>query len=589
MKKNIRISVCLFVITIIGLIDSNLKAQPNQSVSVYSSYFGGSNSEWGSSIAVDSLGYVYLAGNSFSTDLPVKSAIQSQNAGSSDAFVVKLSPDMKEIIFCTYLGGTDYDGIMDIALDKSGNLYAIGFTGSSNFPYTKNAYDTVHNGDYDLFFMKMDTQGKLLYSTYFGGSAKEQPRGLILDDSLNIYLTGFTNSRNFPIKSAYSGNYNGGNGGDYGFGGDAFIVKFNMKYDTLVFSTYLGGLNDELGYGIAVDKEYNVYITGETSSSNFPVQNGFKTIYGGNTDGFITKLKNTGKEIIYSSYFGGINMDVLGAVAINDKNEAYIIGGTKSSNLPCSENAFYKQLIGGEDVVIGKVNASGNALGYLSYFGGSKTDFGKWGCPKLHLIDSSTIILVSNSLSTNLPVTVNAFDNNFSGGSDYGDLFISKLNIDKKENLYTSYFGGSAEEGAHLGLVCLNDSTIYLGSWTSSTNLYTSLNALFSNFRGGGADACIMKVALPNTLITSIKQSFLQKGTEIFPNPTSGLVTLSFEKTSPQKAITEIYNTQGNLIFSQTINYTPKVTLDLSDFPDGMYAVKVIADGKVYNQKVLKK
>jgi hypothetical protein len=551
---------------------------------VYSSYFGGSGNEWGQAIAVDSLGYVYIAGHSLSLNLPTSSAYQPNNAGNSDAFIAKLSPDMTQIIFCTYLGGTENDGIWDVVLDKNSNIYATGYTASVNFPVTKNAYDNVHNGDFDVFFVKMSPDGELLYSSFFGGSGKEQARSLFMDDSLNIYVTGFTNSRNFPVKSAYSNTYNGGNGNQYGYGGDAYVIKFNMKYDTLVFSTYLGGSGNEWGYGIAVDNDYNVYIAGQSESVDFPTKNGFDSIYAENTDGFISKLSNTGNELIYSSYFGGSNFDVLDALAVNDKNEAYFIGGTASSGLDCSDFAFYKNLNGGEDIVIGKVSASGNTLEYLSYFGGSKTDFGKWGCSKLQLLDSSTIILVSNTLSTNLPVTVNAFDNNFSGGSDYGDLFISKLNIDKKENLYTSYFGGSGEEGAHLGIACLNDSTVYISSWTSSLNLYTSPDALFTKHQGAQSDVFLFRANLNAQAPTSVKNLLGTSELQIFPNPASKTIQIKGIENLLNKSTYHLTDINGKTIKQGKLDAE---SIDISALPKGFYLFGLNTHKGIITEKIV--
>ncbi len=587
MKQKIFLITSILCILCMG--KSNIVyAQATVDTNIYASYFGGNNNEWSASILTDSSGNVYIAGHTFSSDLPVESAYQSYNRGSADAFVVKLSPDMQTIIFCTYLGGTDYDAIMNMNLDNEGNIYAVGFTMSSDFPYTENAYDSIYHGDFDLFFVNMSAQGELIYSTYFGGSKKEQPRASFLDDSLNFYLTGFTTSLDFPVKSAYSDIYNGGDGDTNGFGGDAFAVKFNMKYDTLVFSTYLGGSEDEWGDGIVVDNEDNVYLCGETESSDFPLQNAFQIDYSGNRDGYITKLNSNGDDIVYSSYLGGNNEDGISSLAVNDEKELYFVGGSSSSGLPCSGNAFFQNNIGAQDLVIGKVNASGNILEYFSYFGGSSIDYGMSLNPKIQLINDETLLLASNTLSTDLPVTDNAFNKNYAGTgpNDYGDIFISKLNINNKENFYTSYFGGSGNEGAHLGLKYLNDSAVYVCSWSSSTDIYTSSDALFPNHLGGVGDAFFMRVSLfgNHGSVQPIDKNppLIFKLEQNYPNPFNNITMINYKLPISGEIQLSVYNLAGQEIKSLVNEYQSageyQITWNAEGCGSGVYLCRMTAD-----------
>ena len=487
---------------------------------------------------------------------------------------------MTQIIYCTYIEGVIYG----LHVDAVNNLIAIGSTESSNFPSTDNAYDRTYNGNEDILILKLAPQGELLYGTCFGGSGKEKVISFHIDDALNLYCTGFTNSSDFPVKSAYSETYNGGDGGLYGFSGDAYALKFDLANNELVFSTYLGGSGNEVGYGIAVDNDQNVYITGETPSSNFPAKNGFQVNYGGNTDGFITKLSADGKNLLYSSFFGGTATDGLSAIAVNDKHEAYIIGGTESSGLYCSENAFNSNRIGKQDIFIAKVNAVGNELEYASYFGGSNTDFGRLDCPRIKLVDNSTIILASNSQSNNLPATSNAFDPSYAGGSTYGDLFISKLNLETKENIYTTYIGGSGDEGDHLDIFTVDNCTIFLCSFTSSKDLDSSSNALFKTSPGGYNDVFIMRLQID--IPTGIGSNRLDKSIKIGPNPTKNQLNIQLGNLLSSTTNYELRNIHGTKIKSGQIKSSS--TLSMAGLYPGVYFINIEANDEKICRKIIK-
>ena len=571
-KKEI---LSIYILVIVLLISQNTSAQ-SISDNYYLSYFGGSDTEWGEAIAVDNSGCVYFSGRINSTDLPINHTLSSAGNG----FITKLSPDMTQIIYCAYVEGV----INNLYVDKDNNLYAIGSTESADFPCTDNAYDKTYNGNEDILILKLDPQGELLYGTCFGGSGREKVHGFHIDDALNLYCAGFTNSTDFPVKSAYSDTYNGGDGGLYGYSGDAYAMKFDLANNELIFSTYLGGSDNEVAYGLAVDKDQNVYVTGETPSSNFPVKNGFQLNYKGNTDGFITKLSVDGKDIIYSSFFGGNGADGLSAIAVNDNNEAYIIGGTKSSGLYCSENAFYSNRIGGEDIFIIKVSALGNELNYASYFGGSNSDYGRLNSPVIKLVDNSTIIFASNTQSTNLPVTVNAFDPDYAGGSTYGDILISKLNLDTKENIYTSYIGSSGDEGSHLDIFTNDNCTIYLCSFTSSKDLNTSSDALFKTSPGGYNDAFIMRLQID--IPTGIGSNKLDKSIKIGPNPTKNQLNIQLNNSSSAKTNYELRNIHGTKIKSGQINSS--FTLSMAGLYPGVYFINIEANNEKICRKIIK-
>jgi len=235
---------------------------------IYSTYLGGSSWEEFREIAIDGSGNAYITGNTYSSDFPTTPGAYdtSYNGGSWDAFITKINSAGTDLLYSTYLGGSNDDWGGGIAVDGYGNAYITGMTDSGDFPTTPNAYDTTHNGYTDAFITKIDSTGtNLIYSTYLGGSnSNDWGFEIAIDGSGNAYITGYTYSSDFPTTpSAYDTSYNGGYG-------DAFITKINSTGTNLIYSTYLGGNDSDWGLGLAIDENGAVYVTGWAGSSDFP-------------------------------------------------------------------------------------------------------------------------------------------------------------------------------------------------------------------------------------------------------------------------------------------------------------------------------
>ena len=266
---------------------------------VYSTYLGGGSLDYGVGIAVDDSGNAYVTGYTDSTDFPTKNQYQT-NQGSTDAFVTKINTGLSGgLVYSTYLGGGDDDRGLSIAADNSGNAYVTGYTDSTDFP-TKNQYQT-NQGSTDAFVTKINTglSGGLVYSTYLGGGDDDRGLSIAADNSGNAYVTGYTDSTDFPTKNQYQTNQGST---------DAFVTKINTGLSggfSLLYSTYLGGEADDKGRGIAVDNSGNAYVTGYTLSPDFPIKNQYQTYQVG-YDTFVAKI-NTGLSggLVYSTYLGG--------------------------------------------------------------------------------------------------------------------------------------------------------------------------------------------------------------------------------------------------------------------------------------------
>ncbi len=299
---------------------------------IYSTYLGGSAYDRGFGIAVDGSGHAYVTGETLSTDFPTQNPYQGACGGCTtytDAFVTKIDTTKSgaaSLVYSTYLGGSDYEWGYSVAVDGAGHTYVTGFTGSTNFP-TQNAYQGDQGGA-DAFVAKLNAAGNdLVYSTYLGGSGDDYGRGIAVDGAGNAYMTGLTGSTNFPTQNPYQGTHSGGT---Y----DAFVTKLNATGSGLLYSTYLGGNGDDQGYGIVVDGNGKAYVTGETNSTDFPTQNPHQPTNAGLSDAFVTKLNAMGNALLYSTYLGGSNNDTIGGIAIDGAGHAYVTGGTESTNFP---------------------------------------------------------------------------------------------------------------------------------------------------------------------------------------------------------------------------------------------------------------
>jgi hypothetical protein len=200
------------LLIIIVLAQSSIIAQTKYTADIFASYFGGSGSDWMTYVATDNNGNIIIAGHGESTDLPVKSAFQNKRGGGfTEGFIAKFSPDLKQLIFCSYLGGSDYDEIKNVYTDSDGNIFVVGLTASVDFPTTANAYQKNYGGNMDAFICKISPAGQLLYSTYFGGSSDEEAYGIAMDKRGDVYLCGVTSSSDFPTtKGAFNKTLNGG-------------------------------------------------------------------------------------------------------------------------------------------------------------------------------------------------------------------------------------------------------------------------------------------------------------------------------------------------------------------------------------------
>ena len=339
------------------------KLNPAGSALLYSTYVGGSGNDQASSVAVDSSGDAYIAGVTFSTDFPTTAGVlQTTNlsvpTGDGTAFVTKVNPTATALLYSTYLGGSaDYEafGPVLVAVNSAGDAYVAGSVDSTDFPVTAGAYQTTNKGTagggFNLTLSELNpTATKLVYSTYIGGSGAgyrgDVANGLAIDSAGNAYIAGSTYEANYPVTSGAFQKTNNDIPNDRP---DSFITKMNPTGTALVYSTFLGGSGGGRGdeiHGLAVDSSGDVYVTGSTGSSDFPVtSNAYQTSNAAADNSssvvFLTELNPAGSALLYSTFFGGrYSSDVGNGVALGASGAVYFAGYTTAKDFPITPNAY---------------------------------------------------------------------------------------------------------------------------------------------------------------------------------------------------------------------------------------------------------
>lgn len=430
---------------------------------VYSTRIGGLGRDVARAVAVDETGNAYIVGATTSDDFPTTAAgFQRRLAGKGpgeyalgDCFVVKLNNTGAALQYSTYLGGTQSDMCSAVAVDKAGNAYLAGVTASSGFPVSETAYQRIFRGGgeqpnlaaSDAFVTKMNAAGSaLVYSTFLGGGVDDAATGIAIDATGNAYVSGFTSSGNFPVSAgAPQRTYGGAGGSDTVIFGDAFIAKVNPGGTGLVYSTVLGGRQDDVAYGIAIDAQGNAYVAGNTLSTNFPVTDGaYQRTYAGFAgtaltaagDAFVTKINAAGTAWVYSTYIGGRKDEAAMGLAVDTAGSVHVTGYTTSPNYPVTADArqpAYKgegtqnAVITG-DVFYTQLNAAGSALVYSTYLGGFSDDLGLGVA-----VDSTGNVLVAGgTASGDFPSTEGSYQAVFAGGQagpkfPVGDAFLTRF------------------------------------------------------------------------------------------------------------------------------------------------------------------
>ncbi len=544
----------------------------------YSTYLGGSGIDGANSIAVAPDNTAFIAGSTFSADFPVIHALQPNEGGGpdfpQDGFVSKISADGSTLLYSTYLGGSRQDTANGIAVDDFGDAFVTGTTISPDFPASKGAFDQLCGADgkcgttwnslalpvTNAFLTKLNPAGSgLVYSTFLGYFEDVQGKSVAVDSNGNAYVTGQTKANGvltvtitppalppppFPITaSAFQPIFGGGNT-------NAFITKFDATGSAILYSSYLGGSTEDVGYGIVVDSNANAYVTGLTYSADFPTTAGaIQTAYGGAGDGFVSKVNanlSRAASLVYSTYIGGSGLDQGNGIAVDSGGNAYVAGLSNSASFgfvpPAPAGAFQPVNAGQGDAFIAKLNTTG-ALAYFTFLGGTHAD----SATGVAVDTTGNVYVTGTTVSTDFPTAGAVFQPVYGGGN--ADSFVSKLDPTGKILVYSSFLGGTNTELAS-GIAVDTAGSAYVTGQTCSQDF--PLSNPLQAVPGGNCDAYVAKV--------SILAGFaLNPAGLVFPaqslNTTSQPETLTITNGDSAQTISSIAITGANASdFTQTTN-----------------------------------
>jgi hypothetical protein len=382
--------------------------------------------------------------------------------------------------YSTYLGASNRDLAHYVVVDEQGNAIITGSTTSSDFPVTEGAYDEAGSDTWDVFVTKLAAGGgSLLFSTFVGGSGVEVGYGLALDETGNVLVAGATGSADFPTTAgAYDGTYGGGK---Y----DAFVLKLAAGGDSLLYSTYVGGRDEDIAYALGLDGG-EALVAGLTYSPSFPTtSNAYDGTHNGLSDAFVARLSNDGTSLQFSTLAGGSGDDFARRLAVTHQGEAVVTGTTSSENFPTTSGAYGPLHMGKQDAFALKLDASGRSLHYSTYLGGKGDDLGNG----VALDRRGDAVVTGSTHSSNFPTTEGAYDRVHNGNDD---TFVLKLTGEGTSLAWSTYLGGS---NIDTGMVVELDSRgipIVAGT-THSTNFPTSEGALDAD-HNGESDAFVAKL-----------------------------------------------------------------------------------------------
>ena len=465
---------------------------------VYCGFIGGSASEYGAAIAVDSNGSAYVTGETSSPQASFPETVGpdlTYNGGEDDAFVAKLRADGTGLVYCGFIGGTGRDPGYAIAVDNGGNAYITGSTYSTDgsFPVT-GGLDPTHNGGNDAFVAKVRADGtSLVYCGFIGGKAPDYGFGIAVDSGGNAYVAGSTDSADgsFPVIGGLDSTHNGGTR-------DAFVVKVRADGTSLIYCGFIGGTGYDQGNGIAVDSSGSAYVTGSTDSSaggagalGFPVTIGPDLTQNGSNDAFVAKVRADGTGLVYCGFIGGTGIDGGQGVAVDSDRNAYVTGYTTSTATSFPETVGSDLSHNGDfDAFVAKVRADGTALTYCGFIGGSGEEFGPSSGIAVDSSGNAYVTGHTTSTETSFPVIVGP-DLSYNGGER--DAFVAKVQTDGKGLAYCGYIGGAGGEGG-TGIAVDRAGDAYVTGWTVSTETSFPVTVGPDVSANGGGDAFVAKV-----------------------------------------------------------------------------------------------
>lgn len=461
---------------------------------LYATYLGGSQPDRAWGIAVDAAGAAYVAGDTWSPNLPaVEPGYDTSHSGWYDAFVAKLTPEGTSLAYLTFLGGRADDSAWSVEVDTAGAAYVAGHTWSADFPASAaQGYDTAFNGGYyDAFAVKLAPDGTALaYATFLGGGDVDYARAIAVDAAGAAYVAGNTGSSDFPAAQGrgYDTTFNDG------YGSDAFVVKLAPDGEAVSYATFLGGSDYDSARAIAIDSAGAAYVAGSTMSADFPaaIGPGFDMSYHSGHDAFVAKLAPDGMRLTYATYLGGMGCDAITGITVDRAGAAYAAGYTWSSDFPAATGPGYDTSYNGDkngDAFAVKLAPQGLALIYATFLGGSSYDY----AAAVAVDDAGAAYIVGNTQSLDFPATAGPGYATVSNGGN-SDGFVLQLTPDGTRLAYATFLGGGSSDFV-AAIAAGGPGAAYVAGNTRSTNFPATIGPGYDRgYNGGDNDAFVVKL-----------------------------------------------------------------------------------------------
>ncbi len=445
-----------------------VKFSPDGSSVLYSTFIGGSKNDVANCIKVDSTGSAYIGGETHSDDFPITSGAFDKDYKNTEGFIVKLSPDGSTLIYSTFIGGVFYDTVNAICLDSANSAIVTGSTVSNDFPTTDGVFDDTFNGSYDVFISKISPDGDSLDFSTLLGGTSSEIVNTVKIDSSGNIYVAGNTTSDDFPVSGALFSTLQGNP-------NVFVSKLSGDGTTLLYSTYLGGTKRDYCYGLDIGADNSIYLAGVTYSNDFPATSGSLN---GSSDGFLTKISSDGQALIYSTFIGGSDSDSCYDVKVDATGAAYIVGETNSEDFPTTSGVWGENRSGGVDCFISKVAPDGSSFVYSTFLGDIGGDYGR----AIALDSNGNTYVTGFTYSDNFPVTAGVWKDTNNNGAN---VFVTKLSDDGSSLVYSTTFGGSGggEDSSYLAVG--SDGTIFVAGYTASPDFPTTAEAYDEQIESG--------------------------------------------------------------------------------------------------------
>lgn len=522
---------------------------------IYATYWGGSDDDdEAENMVIDSQGSIIVAGQTKSTDLPVTAGAFQQSIVGERDIMIAKYSADNDLLWATYLGGDSSEYAYGLAVDMQDNIYVSGETESLNFPVLNAWQDTLYD-DWDGFISKFDAEGTLLWSTYYGADDDDVVNGVSVDDEGRVYVCGNTESEEFPTTpGAFQEEITGWKA--------CFVSRFTPDGD-VVWCTYFNGSDEENGNDILVDPNNDIFVIGEAYSPDCPITPGFyQDEIAGSDDALLLKMDSLGTVLI-STVVGGSDDDDGRKVQIDQEGNIYIIGDLVSDDFPTTDGAFQSEVGGDHDAFVSKFTNDGDLI-WATYIGGDSCEY-VYGCD----IDQfGRVFVLGETYSGDFPTTDEALQDDL---SDIADMYISTFD-DIGNVQWSTYFGGNDDDDA--AELRFHDGKMYVVGTCESTDMPITNDALQPD-NAGWEDVYIAIFEYEEIIISGAPE-IERAGFSVYPSPARDIVNVRLTGSFADDHIVQVYNSSGSLMLTRAMqNGQDLLQLNVSSYASGNYKVVI--------------